>query len=105
MVSSQPDSRRILTYGLDEALLDTRRLLLERAGYTVDTASTRRSFQSHMADPKTTYSLLVLCHTIDVPEQEEISSKLSSQTAVYRLKEPVPPAVFLKQVGDLVSTL
>jgi hypothetical protein len=40
MLSSQPDSRRILTYGLDETLLHTRQLLLQQAGYTVDTAST-----------------------------------------------------------------
>ena len=66
---------------------------------------TRGAFQSHMADPKTACSLLILCHTIGVPEQEEISSGLSSGTAVYQLKEPVLPAVFLKQVGDLISTL
>jgi hypothetical protein len=103
MLSSQPDSRRILTYGQDETLLDTRRLLLEQAGYTVDTASTPGAFQSHMAGAKTAYSLLILCHTIAIPEQEKMSSKLSSQTAVYRLKEPVSPDVFLKQVADLLT--
>jgi hypothetical protein len=105
MLSSQPDSRRILTYGLDETLLQTRRLLLEQAGYTVDAASTPESFQSYMAGAKTAYSLLILCHTIAIPEQEEISLRLSPQTAVYRLKEPVSPSAFLKQVSDLVSTI
>lgn len=105
MLSSQPDSRRILTYGLDETLLQTRRLLLEQAGYTVDTASTPESFQSHMAGAKTAYSLLILCHTIAIPEQEEISSRLHSKTAVYGLKAPVSPAVFLKRVSNLVSTV
>ena len=105
MLSSQPDSRRILTYGLDEALLHTRQLLLEQAGYTVDTASTPESFHAYMAGAETAYSLLILCHTIATPEQEKISSGLSSQTAVYRLKEPVSPSVFLKQVGEMVSTI
>ena len=105
MLSSQPDSRRILTYGLDESLLQTRQMLLQQAGYTVDTASTPESFQAHMAGAETAYSLLILCHTIAIPEQENISSRLSPQTAVYRLKEPVSPSVFLKQVGDLVSTI
>lgn len=105
MLSSQPDSRRILTYGQDEALLHTRRLLLEQAGYTVDTASTPGSFQSHVAGAKSPYSLLILCHTIATPEQEEISSRLHSKTAVYQLKEPVSPSIFLKQVAHLVSTV
>jgi len=34
--------------------------------------------QSHMVDAKTVYGLLILCHTIAIPEQEEITSKLSS---------------------------
>jgi hypothetical protein len=104
MLSPQPDSRRILTYGLDESLIKTRRLLLQQAGYTVDIASSPESFQSHIADAKTAYILLILCHTIAIPEQQEISSRLSPQTAVYRLKEMVSPTVFLKRVGDLVSS-
>jgi hypothetical protein len=105
MLSSQPDSRRILTYGRDETLLHTRRLLLEQAGYMVDTASTPGSFQSHLAGAKSPYSLLILCHTIATQEQHEISSGLSSETAVYLLKAPASPAVFLKQVANLVSTV
>lgn len=104
MLSSQPDSRRILTYGQDETLLHTRLLLLEQVGYTVDTASSPGAFQSHLGGTKTPYSLLILCHTIAISEQEKISSRLSSETAVYRLKAPVAPSVFLKQVADLVST-
>ena len=88
-----------------ETLLHTRRLLLEQAGYTVNTALTLGSFQSHMGEAKTPYSLLILCHTIAIPEQEEISSRLHSETAVYRLKAPASAAVFLRQMANLVSTI
>jgi hypothetical protein len=62
MLSSQPDPRRILTYGHDSVLLETRRLLLEQGGFPGDTANTLQEFEARIAETQASYGLYVLCH-------------------------------------------
>ena len=63
---STPSS--ILVYGRDPSLLDTRRWVLERAGYRVLTAQTLEEAR-HLAatDP---ISVLLLCHSLSAQDYE-----------------------------------
>ena len=63
-----PSLGNILLYGHDHALLATRTLLLERAGYRV--TSTLLQQEAERPSDIDVLDLLVLCHTLDREEQE-----------------------------------
>jgi hypothetical protein len=104
MLSSQPDPRRILTYGHDSVLLETRRLLLEQGGFAGDTASTLQEFEARIAETQRRYGLYVLCHTVPVAERHAIAAAaLKAKTAVYQLTAAIAPPDFLIKVSELLS--
>jgi hypothetical protein len=97
MLSSQPDPRRILTYGHDSVLLETRRLLLEQGGFAGDTASTLQEFVARVAETQPPYGLYVLCHTVPLAERHAIAADaLRANTAVYQPLRSRPPTSSLK---------
>lgn len=59
----------IVVYGHDQSLLDTRTWVLERAGYTVSTASRFSELEQVTQNPSV--SLVVMCHTLTQQECEE----------------------------------
>jgi hypothetical protein len=104
MLSSQPDPRRILTYGHDSVLLETRRLLLEQGGFAGDTANTLQEFEACIAETQRRYGLYVLCHTVPVSEQNAIAADaFKANTAVYQLAAAIAPPDFLIKVSELLS--
>jgi hypothetical protein len=104
MLSSQPDPRRILTYGNDSVLLETRRLLLEHGGFAGDTASTPQEFEACIAESQPPYGLYILCHTVPIAEQTKIAAEASkANTAVYQLTVATAPPDFLVRVSMLLS--
>jgi hypothetical protein len=104
MTSSQPDTRRILTYGHDSVLLETRRLLLEHGGFVVDTANTSQEFEACIAEAQHPYRLYILCHTVPIAEQRKIAAEASkANTAVYQLTVATAPPDFLMRVSELLS--
>ena len=64
-----PSLGRILLYGHDHALLVTRTLLFEKAGYTV--RSTLSQQEAERFSDVEAFDLLVLCHTLNRGEQEQ----------------------------------
>jgi hypothetical protein len=103
-MSLSPRGSRILLYGRDEMLLRTRRLLLQRAGFIVDTAISAEEFESRIAEADSPYDLLILGHTIPEPEQNAIiASTVNPNTIVYPLSEPVSPRDILAKVSKLLS--
>ncbi len=103
-MSLSPRDSRILLYGHDEVLLNTRRLLLERAGFIVDTAKRAEEFESRIAEAESPYDLFILGHTIPELEQKAIiASTVNSNTIVYPLSAPVWPRNFLAKVSELLS--
>src|ERR1700679_4034968 len=103
MLSSQPDPHRILTYGQDSVLLETRRLLLEQGGFAGDTASTLQEFVARIAEMQPPYGLYVLCHTVPLAERHEIAADaLRANTAVYQLAAAIAPPDFLIKVSELL---
>jgi hypothetical protein len=104
MLSSQPDPRRILTYGHDSVLLETRRLLLEQGGFAGDTAGTLQEFEARIAETQPRYGLYVLCHTVPVAERHAIAADaVKANTAVYQLTAAIAPSDFLTKVSELLS--
>ena len=104
MTSSQPDPRRILTYGHDSVLLETRRLLLEHGGFVVDTANTSQEFEACIAEAHPPYGLYILCHTVPIEEQRNIAAEASkANTAVYQLTVATAPPDFLIRVSEMLS--
>jgi DNA-binding NtrC family response regulator len=66
------NSGSILIYGRDAALLETRRLLLESAGFTVATALELAAITQLLSGPA--FDLSLLCHTLSHDERETLMS-------------------------------
>lgn len=91
--------RKILIYGLDPVLLDTRRMILEHAGLEVEVAHNSQDFQLRTANID--YNLLIVCHTVPRTEQQQIASIENSQRPhVFQMPILLLPDTFLKQVQE-----
>ena len=89
--------RKILIYGLDPVLLDTRRRILERVGFEVQVALGRDEFQGCTTEAG--YDLLIICHTIPESEQRQLSlAEDPKRPHVLQVTRLVPPDTFLRQV-------
>jgi hypothetical protein len=103
MLSTKQNSHRILAYGHEAVLLETRCMVLRQAGFHVDAASSAKEFEARIAQAKIPYSLFLLGHTIPFAEQKEIAeSTANSATAVYQLTEFVPPQDLIDSLAELL---
>jgi hypothetical protein len=101
--SGRLHNSRILAYGKDPILLQTRRMILEEAGFQVDTAVSVEKFSQYVDEANPPYGLFVLCHTISAPEQQAIGARAAqAHTPVYQLSVPVAPPDFLEKVCRLL---
>jgi hypothetical protein len=90
---------RILLYGLDKVLLDTRRSILRTAGIKAEIATTSEEFSQQIAQAEEPYNLYVLCHSIAAEEQHELGAiAAKSRVKVYNLSHLTTPEEFLKDV-------
>ena len=84
-------------YGLDPVLLDTRRMILEHAGFEV--AMTQDSQDVQLRTASVSYDLLIVCHTVPQAEQRQLASMENSQRPhVLQMPILLLPCTFLKQV-------
>src|SRR3978361_1044271 len=91
------EHENILVYGLDPVLLDTRRMILEHAGFEVEITQDSEDFHGRTA--RVNYDLLIVCHTVPETEQLQIASMEDSQRAhVLQMPILLLPNAFLKQV-------
>jgi hypothetical protein len=85
--------KRVLIFGHDKALSETRRLLLEQAGFRSDISTDLQTCQ----DLSHRYCLLILCHTVSEEEQSSIRANCAeSGLAIYPLLTGVPPHDFVE---------
>lgn len=92
---------RILIYGHDFTLLDTRRMLLASTGFHADTVSTldELRFAVHHAQPP--YELVILCHTISNDDREAVRQLIDkTATGLYQLDRLVAPKRFINTVYE-----
>ena len=64
-----PTSPSVLVFGRDFQLVHTRSLILQRAGYTVWTASTLDEIKELLPHPA--MDVMVLCHSLSTEEMGE----------------------------------
>lgn len=103
MLSCQT-SCKILIYGADAALLSTRQMVLEKVGFSVDTASGQDEFHLQLRRREVPYSLIVVCHTVPYEEQQSVKRTADmSGVPVYRLTPLVPPTDFVRQAQLLTQ--
>jgi hypothetical protein len=70
---------RILAYGKNLKLLETRRLVLMQGGFEVTTVQTLSEFGS--VEDAANIACFVLCHTLSVPEQQAALRCIRSRVA------------------------
>jgi DNA-binding response OmpR family regulator len=100
LVPFSSTNRRVLIYGLDPILLDTRRLILQHAGLSVEIAHGPEEFGQMTASRP--YDLLVLCHTVPDEQRETISSTSSSQP-VFEIPMLLAPEPFVQAVQQVLN--
>ena len=91
-----PNSKRLLIYGRENMLLDTRRRILETAGFAVDANIVLPDIQAQLAaDPG--YALLIVCHTAPAGDRRALA-ELAEEAAVpiFQIEILITPADLLK---------
>ena len=91
----------ILVYGLEAMLLDTRRLILEQAGFKVEVVHDAETFEGLLST--NTYDLLIVCHTVLEPQQQKIAQMSIRPKRVLQMEGPLQPNTFLSQVRLLTD--
>ncbi|MBB5060448.1 hypothetical protein HDF16_005184 [Granulicella aggregans] len=85
----------LLLYGRDPILLDTRRRVLQIAGFTTDMAEALPEIQAKL-DSKTAYGLLIVCHT--APEQDRRTLRALAEEAaipVFQIDALITPTALI----------
>ena len=93
-----PVGPRMLMVGRDVWLMELRRRILERAGYTGDIVSTAEEARRRI-ELRRGYWLLVVCHTVPLEAKEELR-RISQATgvALYELPKLLAPEKMLRAV-------
>jgi hypothetical protein len=97
-VSPEP---RLLMCGQDEFLLRTRRMVLEHAGYAVDTVTTTQEARKRF-EKGHSYRLLIICCTVP-PDARGILRVVASEAGVltHQLERLVHPAELISDVASI----
>jgi len=102
MLAPPTDQFRILIYGKDSTLLETRRLLLASSGFRVRTVSSMEQLH-FIVNAEEKYELFILCHTI--PEEERVNIRgmaIRNGVGLYQLERMEAPPRFIGKVGNMV---
>lgn len=104
MIAPPTNGYRILIYGRDSSLLETRRLLLASTGFRVNTVSDLRQFRFSIKREQPPYALFILCHTVPKEERAMIE-ELAVQTGagLYQLERMEKPPQFIHRVAGILS--
>jgi len=102
--SASFSSCRILIYGRDEVLLQTRSSLLETAGFKSDTTLNGEEFARRISAEQRRYCIFIVCHSIERGEvQAIVEAAKASGVHVYALSSMTMPDEFLGEVRRLVD--
>jgi hypothetical protein len=102
MIVPPTDEYRILIYGKDSTLLETRRLLLVSSGFHVYTVSSLQQFRTLVDRERRHYELFILCHTIPEEERTRIQGMAIRRGAgLYQLERMEEPPRFIGKVTHM----
>jgi hypothetical protein len=103
MVAPPTNGYRILIYGRDSTLLETRRLLLASGGFRVNTASDLPEFRSSVERERPGYELFILCHTVPKEERRIVEDMASHADAgLYQLERLESPPRFMGRISEML---
>jgi hypothetical protein len=103
MIAPPTNGYRILIYGRDSTLLETRRLLLATGGFRVNTVSNLPQFRASVDRERPRYELFILCHTVPDEERRTIEDIASHTDAgLYQLERMENPPQFVGRVSDML---
>jgi DNA-binding response OmpR family regulator len=104
MSIGRQNSLRILAYGHDAVLLQTRCMVLRNAGFQVDAAHSEDELETYMTEAQVPYDLLLLGHTIpDTALPRIMTNAADSSTLVHRLSGPVDPRQLIRELSDRLN--
>jgi hypothetical protein len=95
---------RLLLYGADPMLLETRARVLRSAGATVDIVGDWDTLIARMASRPAAYDLLVCCHSVTKTVSDDVID-IASQNgmATLRLERLLLPRELIGQVSKLID--
>ena len=99
MKTDTPNSTRLLIYGRDPLLLDTRRLVLQMAGFAVHSTKALPEVQTQLAT-SASYGLLIVCHTASAEDRHALAAMAAKAAVpVYQIETLIAPAALLTQAS------
>jgi hypothetical protein len=105
MVAPPTNGYRILIYGRDSTLLETRRLLLASGGFRVNTVSNLLELRRSVERERPGYELFILCHTVPKEERqaiEDIASRIDA--GLYQLERMESLPRFVNKISEMLCT-
>ena len=94
---------RLLIYGLDPLLLETRHLILKSGGYNADIVGTEQRFAGSLGR-SSPYKLAIICYTLS--DDERAAAHVIADRAgvpVWQLESLVSPPTFLAEVSRCLA--
>jgi hypothetical protein len=98
------NSGRLLLFGKDFMLLETRAEVLRSAGSIVDVACDVAALKARMAAPGPVYDVLICCHTVtEIVCNELLAIARRNGTATLKLERLLAPTELINQVSKLID--
>jgi hypothetical protein len=105
MIAPPTNGYRILIYGRDSTLLETRRLLLASSGFRVNIVSNLLEFRRSVDREQPGYELFILCHTVPDDERSVIEGVATRTDAgLYQLERMESPPRFIGRTSEMLCT-
>src|ERR1700733_1078264 len=104
MSVESPNPDRLLLFGRDANLLETRAMVLRSAGMTVDVAVDIGAFKGRITAPGSIYDVVVCCYTATTAECNEIIPIANrTRTSLLMLEHLLSPQALIDQVSNLIK--
>ena len=92
-------SKRLLLYGYDQILLETRCSVLRIAGFDICTLIEPGAFKSALDAVGEPYDLLVICHSVPVNERDTIRSLAAQfRMPIFQIEAHIQPEKLVAEV-------
>jgi hypothetical protein len=105
MIAPPTNGYRILIYGRDSTLLETRRLLLASGGFRVNTVSNLVELRRYVERERPGYELFILCHTVPDEERQAIEGiAVRMDAGLYQLERMESPPRFVSTISEMLCT-
>jgi hypothetical protein len=104
MPPSSTNPNRVLLFGRDETLLDSRALVLRSAHIEVDITTDKETFRIRIIGHNCPYRVVVCCYTVADAEREEMATIVArSRITMMQLDSMVMPSALIERVSALLA--